>query len=110
MRRLVRMLPEDEPARALSFSTDFASTSGARDLMLHVKEHRFTTAGIADALAALGLEFLGFEIAAPEVEAAFRARHPDPADWRSLDAWGRFEAAHPDAFGAMYQFWVAAPA
>ncbi len=109
IRRLVRLLPADEPARALAYSTDFASTSGARDLMLHVQEHRFTTSGIAAALAALQLEFLGFEITAPEVEAAFRARHPDPADWRSLDAWGRFEEAHPDAFGSMYQFWVGAP-
>ena len=109
MRRLVRLLPESEPARALAYSADFASTSGARDLMLHVQEHRFTTAGIAAALASLDLEFLGFEITAPEVRAAFRARHADPADWRSLDAWGRFEASHPDAFGAMYQFWVGAP-
>jgi len=110
MRRLVRLLPDGEPARALAYSADFATTSGARDLLPRVREHAFTTAGIAAAVAALGLEFLGFEIAAPAVEAAFRARHPDPAEWRSLDAWGRFEEAHPDAFGAMYQFWVGAPA
>jgi 2-polyprenyl-3-methyl-5-hydroxy-6-metoxy-1,4-benzoquinol methylase/Flp pilus assembly protein TadD len=110
MRRLVHLLPEDSPARVLAYSADFASTSGAIDLMLHVQEHRFTTADIADAIRELDLEFLGFEITAPGIQAAFRARHPDPADARSLEAWGRFEAAHPDAFDAMYQFWVAAPA
>jgi SAM-dependent methyltransferase len=110
LRRLVRALPESSPARALALSTDFASASGARDLMLHVQEHRFTTARIAAALDALDLEFLGFEITRPTVLAAYRERFPDDRDARSLERWGRFEAEHPDTFSGMYQFWVAAPA
>jgi SAM-dependent methyltransferase len=108
LRRLVRALPDSSAARALSYSADFASASGARDLMLHVQEHRFTTDGIASALAALGLEFLGFELGQPELRAAYRARFPEDPGGRSLERWGRFEAEHPDAFGGMYQFWVAA--
>jgi Flp pilus assembly protein TadD/SAM-dependent methyltransferase len=109
IRRLVRALPEESPAHALSLSADFASASGARDLMLHVQEHRYTTAVIAAALADLRLEFLGFEITRPEVAAAYRERFPEDVEARSLARWGEVEAAHPDAFGGMYQFWVAAP-
>jgi len=109
MRRLVRALPEDGPAHALSLSADFASASGARDLMLHVQEHRFTTAAIAAALAELRLEFLGFEITRPEVRVAYHERFPEDGEARSLARWGEVEAAHPDAFGGMYQFWAAVP-
>ena len=32
-------------------------------------------------------------------------------DWNEIRVarWGEVEAAHPDAFGGMYQFWAAAP-
>jgi Flp pilus assembly protein TadD/2-polyprenyl-3-methyl-5-hydroxy-6-metoxy-1,4-benzoquinol methylase len=108
LRRRVRALPDTSPARSLALSTDFASASGARDLMLHVQEQRFTTGRIAAALEALDLAFLGFEIPQPAVRAAYRARFPDDAHAASLDHWGRFEAEHPETFTGMYQFWVAA--
>jgi SAM-dependent methyltransferase len=108
LRRLVRALPEESPAHALSLSADFASASGARDLMLHVQEHRYSTAAIAAACEALGLEFLGFETTRAEVMRAYHERFPGDVEARSLARWGEVEAAHPDAFGGMYQFWVAA--
>jgi hypothetical protein len=109
IRRLVRALPEASPAHALSLSADFASASGARDLMLHVQEHRYSTAAIAAACEALGLEFLGFEITRAELTRAYRERFPGDVEARSLARWGEVEADLPDAFGGMYQFWVAAP-
>jgi hypothetical protein len=105
----VRALPEESPAHALSLSADFASASGARDLMLHVQEHRYSTAAIAAACEALGLEFLGFEITRAELTRAYRERFPGDVEARSLARWGEVEADLPDAFGGMYQFWVAAP-
>jgi tetratricopeptide (TPR) repeat protein len=77
---------------------------------LHVQEHRFTTAGLADAIRALELEFLGFELTDPDVPCAYRERFPDDPTATSLERWGRFEAEHPHVFAGMYQFWVGAPA
>ena len=108
-RELILGLGEDNPARWVTRFTDFFSASGARDLLLHVQEHRFTTAGIGRSLEELGLEFLGFEISAPGVIPAFQARFPDDPAMTSLANWGRFEEEHPDTFASMYQFWALKP-
>jgi len=101
--------PADSAARAAMLSADFWSASGARDLMMHVEEHRFTTSQLAAAIGALGLEFLGFELDDPEAVRAYRASYPrDPAAV-SLENWGRFEAENPRTFARMYQFWVRKP-
>ena len=39
---------------------DFYSTSGTRDLIFHVQEHRFTIPEISKILKDLNLEFIGF--------------------------------------------------
>jgi len=109
-RALVLAAPDDSPARALTQSPDFYSASGARDLVLHVQEHRFSTAQLAASIGALGLEFLGFELADPGVLLAYRARFPDDPTAVSLENWGAFEAERPHVFAGMYQFWVGAPA
>ena len=46
------------------------------------------------------------EIADPAILAAFRREHP--ARERDLAAWEAFEAANPDSFTTMYQFWARA--
>ena len=43
-------------------SGDFFSTSGCRDLLFHVQEHRFTIPQIAAFLAENDLAFVGFDL------------------------------------------------
>lgn len=102
--------PDASPARAVTRSADFYSASGARDLVLHVQEHRFTTGELGAAIRALGLELLGFEFSDPSVRAGYRERFPQDPAAASLENWGHLEAEHPDLFGHMYQFWVLKPA
>jgi hypothetical protein len=105
-RRRIFALPGGHPARCVTQIRDFYSASGTRDLVLHVQEHRFTVHGLARAIAALGLEFLGFELDDKSVLRQFRARFPGDASATSFDNWAAFEAQEPDTFAAMYQFWV----
>ncbi len=100
----------DAPGSAPLLSwRDFYSMEECRDLLFHVQEHHFTLPRIASILDELGLDFLGFEGLPPQVEAAFRSAFPDPGARRSLEAWDRFEHAHPRTFSGMYQFWVRKP-
>jgi tetratricopeptide (TPR) repeat protein/SAM-dependent methyltransferase len=107
-RQRILGLPTAHPARAVTESPDFWSISGCRDLLFHVQEHRFTLPRIAESLATLDLEFLGFEIADPGTRPTFRSEFPEDAHQRSLANWAQFESRHPRTFGGMYQFWVRA--
>jgi tetratricopeptide (TPR) repeat protein/2-polyprenyl-3-methyl-5-hydroxy-6-metoxy-1,4-benzoquinol methylase len=84
---------------ALRASADFYSISGCRDLMFHVQEHRFTLPEIADMIARLGVEFLGFELP-PTLGPRERLGAG------ALARWHEFERTHPETFQGMYQFWV----
>jgi len=86
--------------------SDFASTSGCRDLLFNVMEHQFTIPEIKTFLDANRLTFLGFGQLRPDVRERFRQRFPDPAARRDLDAWHAFEQTNPYTFGNMYFFWV----
>ncbi len=88
---------------------DFYATSQCRDLLFHVQEHRYTPQGIKTLLADAGLEFRGFQVPAAVLDAYRRTYPPDPAGLE-LDNWDAFEAAHPDTFRTMYQFWCVKPA
>ncbi len=83
---------------------DFYSLGECRDLLFHVQEHTFTLAMIEDALAALGLTFLGFEISS-HARRAFRAAHPEDGALTRLAAWHEFERDNPWTFMGMYRFW-----
>jgi SAM-dependent methyltransferase len=109
-RQLIFAQPDASPVRPLVHSPDLYSASGVRDLVLHVQEHRFTAAQLADSIRALGLEFLGFELADRGVPRAYRERFPEDPTAVSLETWGRFEAEHPHVFAGMYQFWAGSPA
>lgn len=95
-RRRIFALSADDPARAVATRRDFYSASGARDLVLHVEEHRFTIPQLASAIAELGVEFLGFEL-------------PGKRLALSLEQWDAYETANPDTFASMYQFWIRKP-
>ncbi|MFL6574363.1 MAG: class I SAM-dependent methyltransferase, partial [Burkholderiales bacterium] len=95
-RRRIFELPANHPARAVTSLRDFYSASGARDLVLHVQEHRFTIPQLASAIAELGVEFLGFELPGKKLS-------------MSLEQWDAYETANPDTFASMYQFWIRKP-
>ena len=84
---------------------DFFSLSECRDLLFHVQEHRFTLPQIEEALQALKLEFLGFEIRGQTALRKFRKSHPNKRALTSLSLWHNFELENPDTFEGMYQFW-----
>lgn len=86
-------------------SSDFYSTSGCRDLLFHVQEHRLSLPQISEFLAAHGLRFLGF-ILDNSVMSLYRLRFPDDPAADNLDNWHVFEQENPGTFTQMYQFWV----
>lgn len=108
VRRDILGLPDDHPARAVVHSPDFYGTSACRDLLMHVHELHVTLPWLADALAALKLEFLGFRLADPAVAALYRKHFPEDPAMTSLARWDRLEAEHPMIFGGLYQAWVRA--
>jgi SAM-dependent methyltransferase len=103
------MASDDSRLREISSGRDFFSMSMVRDLIFHIKEHRFTLGWIETALAALDLAILGFEITDPVGRKRYRHLKPSDRDFCDFEALGRLEAAHPDTFSEMYQFWVYRP-
>lgn len=95
-RKRIFALPAGDPAREVTTLRDFYSASGARDLILHVQEHRFTIPQLASAIGELGVEFLGFELRGKRIA-------------MSLEAWDAYESANPDTFAWMYHFWIRKP-
>jgi len=95
-RRRIFALPADALARKVTTLRDFYSASGARDLVLHVQEHRFTIPRLASAMAELGVEFLGFQLRGKRLA-------------MPLGEWDAYESANPDTFASMYEFWIRKP-
>jgi SAM-dependent methyltransferase len=89
----------------LTAMRDFFVTSECRDLLFHVREHRFTLLQIKALLRAFGLHFIGF-LLEPSVIHTYRARFPDDTSATNLDHWDDFEREFPDTFVGMYKFWV----
>ncbi|MCC6430773.1 MAG: class I SAM-dependent methyltransferase, partial [Gemmatimonadaceae bacterium] len=104
-RRVILALPAAHPARGILAFADFFSLSGFRDLVMHVQERTYTIPELAEAMATLRLQFLGFQLPQP-VQARFQAEQGSHA-LLDLTAWEQFEQAHPDTFASMYQFWCA---
>jgi 2-polyprenyl-3-methyl-5-hydroxy-6-metoxy-1,4-benzoquinol methylase len=87
---------------------DFYVTSGCRDLLFHVKEHRFTLPQIKDYLVELGLDFIGFKLQ-PRVVQMYRQRFPDDESRTNLDHWNLFEEENLNTFIGMYNFYIQKP-
>ena len=73
-------------------------------MLFHVQEHCFTLPQIKDAIMALDLEFLGFEL--PKGLSGPLPAH-DSLD--CLDDWHEYELRNPQTFLRMYQFWLRKP-
>ena len=108
-RRDILALPADDIVRKVTASPDFYNLSSCRDLIFHVHEHHFSLPALEAMIGELGLEFLGFELTDPAVLAKYRSVFPDDPAALDLSNWARFEAGNPDAFAAMYQFWLRKP-
>ena len=96
-------LEDDAPAKSPALSSDFFATSSCRDLFFHVEEHRSTIPAIKEFLAANDLAFIGFD---GPMRAEYAERFPADGAMTDLDCWHQFEVERPNAFRAMYQFWV----
>ena len=90
---------------ALFISPDFYSLSTCRDLLFHVQEHRFSVSQLAESIADLGLEFLGFELSGAAWR-LYRDRFPGDPDGLDFANWAMFEQENPGYFGSMYRIWL----
>jgi SAM-dependent methyltransferase len=108
-RQAIRALDSGDPARKAADELDFASLSGCRDLLFHVREQSFTLDEIGQATRRLGLEFLGFEIADEATRAAYAKLFPRDRERRDLARWRQLEEQRPATFRTMYQFWCRKP-
>ncbi|HVO87477.1 MAG TPA: tetratricopeptide repeat protein [Casimicrobiaceae bacterium] len=107
--RACRQALLQEPAwAAIAKSRDFYTTSECRDLLFHVREHRFDIPGLARMIDGAGLRFVGF-LLDPSMRQRYRSRYPDDVAMANLEHWHRFEIDHPDAFTGMYRFWAQRP-
>jgi hypothetical protein len=84
---------------------DFYSTSGCRDMLFNIMEHRFTIPRIKAFLNEHRLSFLGFDLEPWTLE-KFQKQFPGDAALTDLDNWQAFEADNPQTFRNMYQFTV----
>lgn len=99
-------LPEEDPAKPVTYSIDFFSTSGCRDLIFNCQEHTFSLPEIEEMLKRLNLIFLGFEMRLPGVKQVYLQEYPTDPKAKSLENWTQFENDHPLTFCGMYQFWA----
>ena len=105
-RDIIDMAEGGNPEMArVSKRKDFFSLSDCRDLIFHVQEHRFTLLQIEDALEALDLQFLGFEMRDSGTLRMFRESHPEKGAPTSLTLWHEFELNNPDTFRGLYHLW-----
>ena len=87
----------------IKFSPDFYSTSGVRDLLFHIQEHKFNFRILKRYLEKLDLDFLGFEDKL--VIEKFQKVYRNKKDLYNLNKWEDYENKHPRIFAGMYQFW-----
>lgn len=109
-RRNLLLSPRADGAAALARIEEFHDLSGCRDLLFHTKEHRYTLSSIAEAIRARSLDFLGFELADPEIGEQYAGLYPGDPDMTNLEHWAEFEERYPDTFIGMYNFWCRKPA
>ena len=88
------------------FNGDFYYTSGVRDLLFNIQEHRFTIPQIFQILKDLNLEFLGFNFNNNNTKEEYKKKFPKDKKCNTLDNWHEFEKKNPTTFDGMYQFWV----
>lgn len=84
---------------------EFYSLSDCRDLLFHVEEHRFTPTQISEALTAMGLDLIGFDLSHLSVPQSFHEASRYGREMVDFAACERIEELYPRAFLSMYRFW-----
>jgi hypothetical protein len=89
------------------FSTgrEFYSLGDCRDLLFHVKEHLFTPGQISDALRALDLDLVGFDLSNVNVPQNVHESLRNDRKVIDITACEQIERLYPRAFLSMYRFW-----
>jgi SAM-dependent methyltransferase len=88
---------------------DLFDMSRCKDLLFPDAEHCYTIRELQEMLAALGLEFRGFQ-KPKRLSDRLWAIPPSGAARRSLDAWHAFEEKNPSTFGDdLYEMWLLKP-
>lgn len=105
-RQWVKRLADGDPARRLLGVPDFYSYSGCKDLFFHVHEDRFDLPRIQQALDALQLDFVGFELPSSRIRTIYQGMFAEEPTRRDLDNWQVMERRYPYLFAAMYRFWT----
>jgi len=108
IRQLRQQLLHDktEDWSEIRLSPDFYSASGCRDLLFHVKEHRFTPLQLKTLCDDLDLNFLGFSGLNRTTADDYRAQFPADQHMLNLGNWDVYEADNKDLFSSMYQFYT----
>jgi hypothetical protein len=88
---------------------EFYSLSSFRDLLFHVKEHRFTVSQIREAVAALDLKFISFDLSNAYVPQGFFGHARQDGNMIDFATCERLEQLNPRAFHSMYRFWCQKP-
>ena len=91
---------KDESIKKISHRLDFYSTSGVRDLLFNVQEHRFTLPQLSEIMFNFNLEFLGFSD--KNVKKKYSKLYSADKKNILLDNWHKFEIDNTDAFSSMY--------
>ncbi len=110
-RRIISAGPDGEDGNIAEVLEvrDFFTTSMCRDLLFHVRERNTCPKALAADLAALSLEFIGFEgFEDAGINAAYREAYPNDPTLTNLDNWEAFEETHGQLTD-MYVFWCQKP-
>ncbi|WP_281556609.1 class I SAM-dependent methyltransferase [Thalassomonas sp. RHCl1] len=89
--------------------SDFFYLNGLYDLLFHPQQKEYQLPEIADMLTACQLKFKW--MAAPQIKKQLKigqtgSQFPLPASGENLHYWHQIEEKYPDAFAAMYHFFV----
>lgn len=90
----------------ISAGAPFWTMSEVRDLVFHEHEHRYTIPEIQQAIAKLGLEFLGFDHLGEADKTRYVREFPADPQGLDLGNWHAYEQRYPLTFTNMYLFWL----
>ena len=107
LRRAVFSAPPGLPIQDAALFPDFYSMSDCRDMLFHVQEHRFNLQQVGELVQNAGLVLREIAVS-KKVGDKYRDSLPAGLD-PDIEAWSRFEAAHPDAFTNMYRIAATKP-
>ncbi len=97
-------LPDETEWKAVSAHFDLHTRAGCHALFFDDGSPYATIPGLAAALEAHSVEFVGFEDEG--ALAAYRNAYPRDATARDMDAWARLEGDAPALFMPVYTFWA----